>query len=313
MADPDRIVQALVNLVANAVKFSPAGTCVRTCVESRDGEALISVADDGRGIPADQLEAVFERFQQVDASDRREKGGTGLGLAISRAIVDQHAGRIWAESEPGQGATFRFTLPLYRAEGTVAVYDRRAARTGGAGPRGAPPRTAGRRLRRRPRRSPRRRERSSPSSPMREARRADPGVPRPALRSSSASCRRLSTRPAAARRRRARHPRDRHDGARARRRLGGDRRRLGRRRRSRRWTRKRPDAVLLDVMMPDVDGPATFERLRPLLGDGVPVIFLTAKPEAERLLRARRGRRDREAVRPARAAARARRDHRPLR
>ncbi len=127
MADPDRIVQALVNLVANAIKFSPAGTCVRTCVEARDEEALVSVADDGRGIPADQLEAVFERFQQVDASDRREKGGTGLGLAISRAIVDQHAGRIWAESEPGQGATFRFTLPLSRAAGTVAVYDRRAA------------------------------------------------------------------------------------------------------------------------------------------------------------------------------------------
>ena len=119
--------QVIVNLVANAIKFSPAGTCVRTSVEARDEEALVSVADDGRGIPADQLEAVFERFQQVDASDRREKGGTGLGLAISRAIVDQHAGRIWAESEPGQGATFRFTLPLSRAAGTVAVYDRRAA------------------------------------------------------------------------------------------------------------------------------------------------------------------------------------------
>ncbi len=127
MADPDRIVQALVNLVANAVKFSPAGTCVRTSVESRDGEALISVADDGRGIPADQLKGVFGRFQQVDASDHREKGGAGLGLAISRAIVDQHAGRIWAESELGKGATFRFTLPLYRAEGAVAVYDRREA------------------------------------------------------------------------------------------------------------------------------------------------------------------------------------------
>src|SRR6185436_12303227 len=94
----------------------------------RDGDALVSVADRGRGIPAEHLETVFERFRQVDASDRREKGGTGLGLAISRAIVEQHAGRIWAESEPGAGATFRFTLPLHTPAPPVAVYDRRAER-----------------------------------------------------------------------------------------------------------------------------------------------------------------------------------------
>ncbi len=128
MADPDRVVQALINLVANAVKFSPPGTCVRTRIEAVGPDALVSVADEGRGIPSDQLESVFERFGQVDASDRRDKGGTGLGLAISRAIVEQHAGRIWAESEPGEGAIFRFTLPLYRAGVTVAVYDRRVHR-----------------------------------------------------------------------------------------------------------------------------------------------------------------------------------------
>lgn len=128
MVDPDRVVQALVNLVANAVKFSPAGSCVHTSIERQDDCALISVADQGRGIPPDQLEAVFERFQQVDASDRREKGGTGLGLAISRAIVEQHAGRIWAESELGKGATFRLTLPLLRFATAIAVYDRRQAR-----------------------------------------------------------------------------------------------------------------------------------------------------------------------------------------
>ncbi len=128
LVDPDRIVQALINLVANAVKFSPAGATVRTVVEVHEGEAVLSVADDGRGIPADKLDSIFERFRQVDTSDRREKGGTGLGLSISRAIVEQHGGRIWAESEPGSGATFRFTLPLHRHAPAVAVYDRRGHR-----------------------------------------------------------------------------------------------------------------------------------------------------------------------------------------
>jgi len=111
LADPDRIVQALTNLVGNAIKFSPAGTEV-TLSASRDGEEVrFTVRDQGRGIPKDNLEAIFERFRQVDASDRREKGGTGLGLAIARAIVAEHGGRIWAESEPGAGAAFHFTLP----------------------------------------------------------------------------------------------------------------------------------------------------------------------------------------------------------
>ena len=69
----------------------------------RDGEVLFEVSDEGRGIPADKLETIFERFQQVDASDSREKGGTGLGLAICRTIVEHHGGRIWAESELGAG------------------------------------------------------------------------------------------------------------------------------------------------------------------------------------------------------------------
>ena len=74
------------------------------------------VRDQGRGIPADKLESIFERFQQVDASDSRDKGGTGLGLAICRSIVQQHGGKIWAESEDGEGSTFSFTLPT-AAEG----------------------------------------------------------------------------------------------------------------------------------------------------------------------------------------------------
>ncbi|MEG3894563.1 ATP-binding protein [Microcoleus sp. SVA1_B6] len=73
---------------------------------------LFQVSDRGRGIPADKLELIFGRFQQVDASDSREKGGTGLGLAICRSIVERHGGKIWAESILGEGSTFCFTLPL---------------------------------------------------------------------------------------------------------------------------------------------------------------------------------------------------------
>jgi PAS domain S-box-containing protein len=115
LADADRIVQALTNLIGNAVKFSPAGSAVRASAGIEGDVVRFTVADEGRGIPPEQLEAIFERFRQVDASDRREKGGTGLGLAIARAIVDEHGGRIWAESAPGRGTRFHFTLPA--AEG----------------------------------------------------------------------------------------------------------------------------------------------------------------------------------------------------
>jgi signal transduction histidine kinase len=111
-ADADRIIQTLVNLFGNAIKFSPAGSVVTVTVTRDNDHALFSVRDTGRGIPADRLESIFERFRQVDASDSREKGGTGLGLPIARGIVEQHGGRIWAESPPGEGSTLRFTLPL---------------------------------------------------------------------------------------------------------------------------------------------------------------------------------------------------------
>jgi signal transduction histidine kinase len=105
---------ALVNLLSNAVKFSPAGAEARVWVEKRGDEALFQVRDRGRGIPSDQLEAIFERVRPVDSSDARKKGGTGLGLSISRSIVQQHGGRIWVASAVGQGSTFFFTLPLAR-------------------------------------------------------------------------------------------------------------------------------------------------------------------------------------------------------
>ncbi len=111
-ADSDHIIQTLTNLLSNAIKFSPPQTTVWLKVESREGEILFQVKDQGRGIPADKLETIFERFQQVDGSNSRKMGGTGLGLAICRKIVQQHEGRIWAESVLGKGSTFYFTLPV---------------------------------------------------------------------------------------------------------------------------------------------------------------------------------------------------------
>ena len=110
-AEPDRIIQMLVNLVSNAIKFSPAQSTVTVSVEDLGDRVLFEVKDQGRGIPADKLENIFGRFQQVDASDSRQKGGTGLGLAICRSIVQQHGGRIWVESFVGEGSSFYFTLP----------------------------------------------------------------------------------------------------------------------------------------------------------------------------------------------------------
>jgi two-component system sensor histidine kinase VicK len=111
-ADPDRILQALNNLISNAIKFSPPGSEIHlTAKNLDDNEALIEVEDQGRGIPAEKLENIFDRFQQGDASDSRDKGGTGLGLAICRSIISQHGGRIWATSTPGNGTNVHFTLP----------------------------------------------------------------------------------------------------------------------------------------------------------------------------------------------------------
>jgi PAS domain S-box-containing protein len=112
--DPDRILQTLINLIGNSIKFSEPGGQVRVTVEEKDGEALFCIADEGRGIPREKLEVIFEKFRQVDGSDSREKGGTGLGLPICRLIVQQHGGKIWAESGSGKGSRFYFTLPIYQ-------------------------------------------------------------------------------------------------------------------------------------------------------------------------------------------------------
>ena len=111
-ADTDRLLQTFTNLISNALKFTPPqGIITLRSRRLSAHEALLEVHDTGRGIPQNKLEHIFGRFQQVDASDSKSKGGTGLGLAICRTIVSQHNGRIWAESEPGKGATFLLTLP----------------------------------------------------------------------------------------------------------------------------------------------------------------------------------------------------------
>ncbi len=107
--DAARILQVLINLVSNAIKFTPAGGRVVVRIVRVDDELRIAVIDNGIGIPRDKLEAVFERFLQVADNDRR---GVGLGLYISKCIVQGHGGRIWVESSIGQGSTFCFTLPL---------------------------------------------------------------------------------------------------------------------------------------------------------------------------------------------------------
>ena len=115
-ADYDYILQTLTNLVSNAIKFSPPNSTVWLSAtrEVSQPQIAFAVQDRGQGIPGDRLETIFERFQQVDSSDSRKKGGTGLGLAICRQIVEEHGGRIWAESCLGKGSSFYFTLPEHR-------------------------------------------------------------------------------------------------------------------------------------------------------------------------------------------------------
>jgi signal transduction histidine kinase len=108
IADRERIAQALSNLIGNAVKFSPPGSEIVVRVATMPAELVISVSDSGHGMNAEQLSHAFDRFWQSSRTDRQ---GAGLGLAITKGIVEAHGGRIWAESSPGAGSTFYFTLP----------------------------------------------------------------------------------------------------------------------------------------------------------------------------------------------------------
>jgi signal transduction histidine kinase/DNA-binding response OmpR family regulator len=140
-ADSDRILQVMTNLLSNAVKFSPANSTVTVQIDADTNSLLLKVMDQGRGIPADKLDSVFDRFQQVESSDASKKGGTGLGLAICRSIIQQHGGAIWAQpNQAGMGttlwvqlsrsarasdtgATASLALPAERGEGLILVCD----------------------------------------------------------------------------------------------------------------------------------------------------------------------------------------------
>lgn len=125
--DVDRLMQVMTNLLSNAIKFSPASSTVSVMMRVEEQGATVSVIDQGRGVPQQMLETIFDRFRQVDASDARQKGGTGLGLAICRTIVTQHGGRIWAERNLVRGTTFRVFLP-FRPSATAAELNAVAAK-----------------------------------------------------------------------------------------------------------------------------------------------------------------------------------------
>jgi len=110
--DPDMLAQVLINLVDNAVKYTPAGGRVDVFAETVDGRLAVTVADTGIGIPPESLPRIFERFYRVDKARSRELGGIGVGLAIVKHIVRAHGGKITVESTPGRGSSFTFTLPL---------------------------------------------------------------------------------------------------------------------------------------------------------------------------------------------------------
>jgi len=107
--DPQRVRQVVANLLSNSLRHTPPGGEVLVSAIAGPGEIEVSVADNGPGIAPEDLAHVFDRFWQ---GDQGRVGSSGLGLTIARELVRTHGGRIWAESEPGQGATFRFTLPV---------------------------------------------------------------------------------------------------------------------------------------------------------------------------------------------------------
>jgi signal transduction histidine kinase/CheY-like chemotaxis protein len=119
--DSDRILQVLTNLLSNAIKFSPTASTVRIHTEATNDSILLKIVDEGRGIPPDKLDSIFDRFQQVEPSDARQKGGTGLGLSICRSIVQQHSGSIWAQRNLGPGTTLYVMLPRTTRATDMAV------------------------------------------------------------------------------------------------------------------------------------------------------------------------------------------------
>lgn len=135
-ADEERVVRVITNLLSNALKFSPQSSTITVKAQIKDNYAVVSVCDQGRGIPRGLLPTIFDRFTQVKASDARVKGGSGLGLAICKAIVELHGGNIWVESTEDKGSTFSFTLPTVGAMPCVAPAQESRDETGQTGKNG---------------------------------------------------------------------------------------------------------------------------------------------------------------------------------
>jgi signal transduction histidine kinase len=113
--DLERIEQVLVNLIENAIKFSPPQTEIRIDVQEGSRNITVSVKDQGIGIAKENLNTIFEKFSTVPSAGIGKPEGTGLGLAICKAIVEAHDGKIWVESIEGESSTFYFTLPKTRS------------------------------------------------------------------------------------------------------------------------------------------------------------------------------------------------------
>ncbi|MFD2443667.1 cell wall metabolism sensor histidine kinase WalK [Bacillus sp. CGMCC 1.16607] len=114
--DEDKMTQVLDNIISNALKYSPEGGQVTFSIEEQERFIIVSISDEGMGIPEDNIEQIFERFYRVDKARTRKLGGTGLGLAIAREMVNAHGGDIWAMSEEGKGTVISFSLPYERSE-----------------------------------------------------------------------------------------------------------------------------------------------------------------------------------------------------
>jgi len=113
VGDRLRLRQLFLNLIDNAIKYTPEGGSVSLSVEREDGSAMFRVSDTGMGIPLEKQRIIFEAFTQTDSSTTRKFGGTGLGLAISSRLVSRAGGKMWVESEPGRGSTFSFTMEVF--------------------------------------------------------------------------------------------------------------------------------------------------------------------------------------------------------
>jgi len=118
--DERKVKQVLLNLLSNALKFTPEGGRIDMRAAMNEGMVEISVVDTGVGIAPEDQEAVFEEFRQVGKADKKVEG-TGLGLALCRKFVELHGGKIWVMSEVGRGSTFTFTLPVQRGEGALPL------------------------------------------------------------------------------------------------------------------------------------------------------------------------------------------------